>query len=519
MNLVRLAKRLDTPLEAAIWNAWDFYQGTEKVREYDSFLKKAEAVGLSAAIAYEEDAKIESLGNKIINTSKRAERYSKIWRGAYNLSREGKIELDGKRLAKDMGKTLASIENIKGHMLKIKALTKDDLLSSEVEDGLKSANSTIKAFEAAIKMGQRGIKMSSLQKDLIKLAYDKPHFRAKILPILREAATKTADERTAGLPKGNIYWKQVTKDDDVEVGKGVFIVTQKGKKYVANWGSNDAQKAQQFLLQQSKKKAAAIQKTAINQDTQDFIDWIYSTRQGQALGTSEVVAALNKAKVQQKPPKKKRTGPRFQTGDEVIVNFKKAKADPRMFPATVDTPTGIQLDEKAWKKFDGKVGKIVNAAGGVTAKFGSKTVFMIWGQKNRGIPLYKYFPPTAIEAKSPKLELVYLAGGQAKEEAQLTVTNYLARGSQRGQQRPAYYYTGYSYGWRVGRNGPYFELLAQQRFQFNPDKVGDSLGQGGYAPRSFNPAIGQLLYLGIFNSRPKGWKSDIETWKAEAAGE
>jgi hypothetical protein len=45
-------------------------------------------------------------------------------------------------------------------------------------------------------------------------------------------------------------------------------VTQKGKKYVANWGSNDAQKAQQFLLQQSKKKAASIQKTAINQDTQ-----------------------------------------------------------------------------------------------------------------------------------------------------------------------------------------------------------------------------------------------------------
>jgi len=60
---------------------------------------------------------------------------------------------------------------------------------------------------------------------------------------------------TAGLPKGNIYWKQVTKDDDVEAGKGVFIVTQKGKKYVANWSSNDAQKAQQFLLQQSNKRA------------------------------------------------------------------------------------------------------------------------------------------------------------------------------------------------------------------------------------------------------------------------
>ncbi|KKR25632.1 MAG: hypothetical protein UT58_C0040G0007, partial [Microgenomates group bacterium GW2011_GWC1_39_7b] len=144
----------------------------------------------------------------------------------------------------------------------------------------------------------------------------------------------------------------------------------------------------------------------------------------------------------------------------------------------------------------------------VTIRTKDKTELLCpWGQKPKGIPLYKYFEPSLIQAKTPPLEIVYLAGLEADDEQKVVAQNYIARGEAKGEKRSLNYYSGFSYGYRFGQNGMYFEVLAQQRFQMDGTTCGK---RPSYGVRSFNPSLGQVLYIGTIGKRPHEWKDELE---------
>lgn len=161
----KTAKRAETPLEKAVWAAWEEFQSVSD--RYD-YLSLVEGVGLSAVTseAADYEQKIYDIGRKIERAAKSMERQSRSWRTAYNLSLEDKIQLDGKRLAKDLGKTKASIEKAEKMMLALgKAYLSvnrepeyKDTAKYEAEDLAKAiakSKTTSAAFDRAIKLALR----------------------------------------------------------------------------------------------------------------------------------------------------------------------------------------------------------------------------------------------------------------------------------------------------------------------------------------------------------------------------
>jgi hypothetical protein len=161
----KTAKRAETPLEKAVWTAWEEFQSATD--RYD-YLGLVGGVGLSAVTseAADYDQKIYDIGRKIERAAKAMERQSRSWRSAYNLSLEDKIQLDGKRLAKDLGKTKVSIEKAEKMML---ALAKayvtvnrepeyKDTAKYEAADLAKAiakSKTTGTAFDRAIKLAMK----------------------------------------------------------------------------------------------------------------------------------------------------------------------------------------------------------------------------------------------------------------------------------------------------------------------------------------------------------------------------
>ena len=56
------------------------------------------------------------------------------------------------------------------------------------------------------------------------------------------------------MPKGNIFWKDIPEDACVIDHRSYFEVKHGRKRYVANWSSRDARKAQSSLLKMAKKR-------------------------------------------------------------------------------------------------------------------------------------------------------------------------------------------------------------------------------------------------------------------------
>ena len=146
------SRRPETPLEKAVWNAWDYMQGTQRFRK--GFLDLAQGVGLSTGGS--EDLKVYKLGDKIEKAAVRLEKQSRGWRSAYNLSLEGKIELDGKRLAKDMEKTLRGMNTLYRDIKRLDTMSYGsdirDLLEDEIKEALTFFPGTVKSFQNAIKL-------------------------------------------------------------------------------------------------------------------------------------------------------------------------------------------------------------------------------------------------------------------------------------------------------------------------------------------------------------------------------
>ena len=153
----------DSPLQDAIWEAWDHLQGTDKIKEYDSVYATITSFG-SAVYAYMDNdgGDIEDRVDRLTLRSGRIDRQSRSWRSTYNLWREGKIEVDLDSLASNMEKTLKALLGSKTEMdriaMQVKKLHPATWSEAKAAYG-RAANrlqAAIEAFSKAISMAKSG---------------------------------------------------------------------------------------------------------------------------------------------------------------------------------------------------------------------------------------------------------------------------------------------------------------------------------------------------------------------------
>ena len=234
-------------------------------------------------------------------------------------------------------------------------------------------------------------------------------------------------------------------------------------------------------------------RVAVNEKTQDFVEWVFNSGM-EPLAPVEIERFITgKLGMEVKPAPPSKAGlPRFQDGDRVKVDAAKHK----------DTTTVATYAE-----YDKKLGTVVRVDGlDALVKLDSgpsEPVRFKDALKRSGTGLFKYTPPFTIEG-SAAIEMVYLADPEnvVKDEQRLVVEQYLgkARGT---EQRSANYYTGHLFNAQLNQsNQLYFRMFPQQRMTIDPE--------GGFQPRSFNPAKGKVLYIGLLNRRPAGWERELE---------
>lgn len=238
-----------------------------------------------------------------------------------------------------------------------------------------------------------------------------------------------------------------------------------------------------------------IEKMAISKDTEDFVEWALNTQQ--PMNPRAVQKFIEgKLRIETKPPKQKRQGPRFQEGDRVEVDVSKHK----------DAET-----LEVYKQFDGQVGTVTGVSGMdaiVRMDRGGDITFPL-AQKSRGVGLMKFTPAFVAKGNGP-IEMIYIAGGQPTKDQQMVVKYYSDR-AKGGEKRSANYYTGYVFSAYMAQGGGwYFQAAPQQRMQ-----VGGGADKG-FLWRSFNPGKGKVFYIGIQGKRPSGWKDQIDQIRAQA---
>lgn len=233
-------------------------------------------------------------------------------------------------------------------------------------------------------------------------------------------------------------------------------------------------------------------------DTADFATWAYNAANGDAKSAREVEAFIVGIGKNTSAPRTKRTGPRWQVGDMVRIDASKHKDS-----ATIEF----------YKPYHGQIGTVTVAGGHrgdpITVRMErGGTVEFPNAEQARGVGVMKYSPPFDMTGYGP-IEMVYMAGGKVKDEQKLIVESYLAR-ARPGETRAANYYSGYVFSASTGKNGYYFTMLPQQRIHFDPALAHT------YEWRTFNPNVGQVVYLGRLGKRPSGWKDELDNMRAGA---
>jgi len=236
-------------------------------------------------------------------------------------------------------------------------------------------------------------------------------------------------------------------------------------------------------------KKASVNKQAVKPETEDFVQWVLSTQA--PLSPNEVKSFVSRQLgVKTSPKVTRRTGTRFQRGDSVEIALKKHKSK--------------KFDASNYSRFNGKIGTVTELDGSmdilVSFKGEPAPVRFPGAQSSRGVGIGKYSKPYVVEG-SAKIEMIYIAGGSSSSDAKIVVDAYMARGRPM-ETRSASYYTGHVVFAAEGGKGWYFRGFPQQRMS-----VG---GDAGFQARTFNPAVGKVLYIGIFNSRPSKWKAELK---------
>jgi len=235
-------------------------------------------------------------------------------------------------------------------------------------------------------------------------------------------------------------------------------------------------------------KTASATKVAVKPETEDFVRWALSTQS--PMHPKEVEAVVSRTLgIKTEDPKPKRGGARFWKGDAVKIDVSKHKSP--------------KFDKAMYEKFNGKLGTITDAeAVDVLIAFKGEPapVRFPGAQSARGVGIYKYTAPYTVQGSS-KVEIIYNAGGKPTPDALIVVDAYRAGGG-KTEKRAANYYTGYVVQASVGAKGYYFRAFPQQRVDPN--------SEGGYIPRTFNPSLGDLFYIGIFGKRPTRWEAELK---------
>lgn len=242
-------------------------------------------------------------------------------------------------------------------------------------------------------------------------------------------------------------------------------------------------------------------KVAVNQKTQDFVEWVVNTDPTPMTEAEIVKFVKGTLRMEIKPPIQKREGPRFQPGDRVQVKKDKHKDEATSGP---------------YIEFNGKIGTVVGTEGKdalVKMDSGpSEPVRFVDALKPRGVGLFKYTPAFVMEG-SVAVEMIYYMDAEAdvKEEQAVVVEQYMSRARQ-GEKRSMNYYTGHLFNARLNQAGQvYFQMFPQQRVEVDPES------EAGFMARSFNPSKGKVLYIGRLNTdRPTGWEKELGEMRAKA---
>lgn len=256
-------------------------------------------------------------------------------------------------------------------------------------------------------------------------------------------------------------------------------------------GSDQRKAALKALAKMGYDLQASVGKTAVKPETEDFVRWVMSTQA--PLSPGEVETFVNRTLgIKTNPPVKRRSGPRYQRGDQVQIVFAKHK--------------DRNSDAGPYKRFNGKIGTVteINESDKscmVAFKGEPAPVRFEGALKTRGVGIYKYTPPYTITG-SAKIEMIYDAGGKSTPDAKVVVDAYMGR-AKGTEKRAANYYTGHVVFAAMGGKGFYFRGFPQQRMDVDPQS------EAGFKPRTFNPSLGKVLYIGVFNSRPSKWKSEL----------
>lgn len=295
-----------------------------------------------------------------------------------------------------------------------------------------------------------------LRSRLIHLAHAKPEFRGKILAALKEAGCEK-------LPEGGMR-------DNCE------------KK-----------------VEESKE---ASSKVAVKPETEDFATWVMNTQGPKSVREVEMfvnnVLHIDTVPMREADPNAVK-GPRFKKGDQVEIRAEKH---------------GDAATKAVYEQFDGKIGTVTETDGMdvlVEFKAGAAAVRFPGGQKPRGVGIYKYIEAYVVEG-SPMMEMIYMADPSAKpsNDARLEVEVYQGRGRPT-ETRDSRYYTGSVFKAAMGGNGFYFSAFPQQRTRVDP------ASEASFLPRSFNPAKGNVLYIGLIGKRPAVWKKQLEEMQEKAS--
>ncbi len=303
----------------------------------------------------------------------------------------------------------------------------------------------------------------ALRKKLIRLAHNNPEKRAEILPVL------------------------------AKMGVDLSKFAKKGDKMPAKM---PAEVLEGFKDKEDKEAAIKV----AGKDTEEFVRWVMSTQS--PMSPNEVESFVSRTLgIKTSAPQKRRTGPRFQKGDQVLVCASKHKGK------------GVGT----YKLYDNKIGTCVGSDGDdllLAIKGEPAPIRFEQGMKARGVGVYKYTGAYTITG-SAGMEMLYFAGGKSTSDTKIVVDAYIGRGGKK-EKRSANYYSGHVVLASTGSKGYYFRGFPQQRMAV-PGKTcaGDS-----FFPRSFNPSVGQVFYMGVQGHRPAKWKDDLAQLdkQAEAAG-
>jgi len=239
-------------------------------------------------------------------------------------------------------------------------------------------------------------------------------------------------------------------------------------------------------------KQADLEKEALSQDTQEFIDWVMLNMAGSPMSERAMVKVVEK--ILGREPSQyvatQKRGPNVEIGDMLMAKPEKAPE------ANRDVADEFKYEPGTVEKVD-RESILLKYKNGQTARFEGVKTGVTTG-------LYRYTPKHEVSGQKGKqtmVEAIYFSKpGEVDSYRKHVVSEYQERGADRGEDRKRPYYSGPITAFRYLKDGTSIiaTILAQQRPY----------------PVSLSPKKGDLLYLGILGKRPN-WKGDYEKDVAE----